>query len=207
MRALVIVLLVLTLFMLIPLGVDGGYNGRSLILSVRVGLINIRIFPQKPKKPKIKKLKTKKPKVKKAKKQDEEIAEETKPKKKLDKKELFRLIKVGLKALGRFRRKLRVNYIRIHYIFATDDPFKTAMGFGASSAAINAIVPLVDRAFVIKERDIGTSFDFLSDRPSFDIWLNMSIQIWEVFYVVIAFGVDFLKLKIKSKRENRKRKE
>ena len=200
MRALIIVLLVLTVIMLIPLGVDGGYNGRSFILSLRVGLINIRIFPQKLKEPKVKKLK-------KAKEKGEEVGEKIKPKKKLNKDEIFRLAKLGLRALGRFRRKLKINYIRLHYTFASDDPFSTAMGFGASSAAISVVVPLIDTAFVIEERDIGTSFDFLSDEPTIDCWINMTIQVWEVFYIAIAFGVDMLKLKIKSKRENRLRKE
>jgi len=203
LRALVIVLLVLTVLMLVPLGVDGGYNGRSLILGIRIGLFNIRILPRKEKK--YKPPKHKKPKKqKKPSKIEEEEPEDKKP---LDKKKLAALVKAALKVLGRLKRKLRVDYIRIHYTFASDDPFDTAMGFGASSAAIGAFLPLIDNAFVINERDIGTSFDFLTDKPRFDFWITMSIQIWEILYLAIVFGIDFLILRIKHRRKNRKGKE
>ncbi len=206
MRALVIVLLVLTVLLLTPLGIDGGYKGKALILGIRIGFLNIRVFPRKKKhaKPKI-------PKKKKTPTQTGEASEpngtEKKGKKQFDKETLKGLVKPALKALGRFRKKLHVDYLRIHYTFATDDPYKTAMGFGMSSVALGTILPLVENAFNIEERDIGTSFDFLSDKPEFDCWITTTIQVWEVLYIAIAFGIDYLKLKIKQKREARKGKE
>ncbi len=119
----------------------------------------------------------------------------------------MRLAKLGLKTLGRLRRKLHVDYLRIRYTFASDDPFKTAMGFGYSSAVLGSIVPLFDNAFNITERDIGTSFDFLGEEPAFDCWLTLSIQVWEVFYISAAFGIDYLKLRYRQKRDDRTRKE
>ena len=200
MRALVIVLLVLTVLLLTPLGVDGGYNGKSLILGIRIGFLNIRILPKNKKQPV--------PKVPKKRKVPKQTQERTEKKKKtFDKEEIKALIKPALKALGRFRKKLRVDYLRIHYTFASDDPYKTAMGFGMSSAALGGILPLVENAFDIGTRDIGTSFDFLSDKPVFDCWITTTIHIWEIIYIAIAFGIDYLKLKIKQKREDRKGKE
>lgn len=203
MRALIIVFLVLTVLLLTPLGVDGGYNGKSLILGLRIGFLNIRIMPRKKKraKPKI-------PKKKKAQKQTtDDVEAEKKSKKAFDIKEIKPLIKPALKALGRFRKKLRLDYLRIHYTFASDDPYKTAIGFGVSSAALGGILSLVENAFDIGERDIGTSFDFLSDEPRFDCWITTTIHIWEILYIAIAFGIDYLKLKLKQKREDRKGKE
>ncbi len=201
MKAFVIVILILTVILLIPLGVDCGYSGGKLVFGIRLGFFNIRLYPgklthRKPKVPRNKPVK-KKPR-------QEDMQKEKVP---LDKKELFRIAKIGLKALGRMRRKLHVDYLRIRYTFATDDPFNTAMGFGYSSAALGAIIPLFERAFDIGERDIGTSVDFLSDRPVFDCWITLTIQVWEVFYVATAFGIDYLKLKHKRKSEDRIRKE
>lgn len=196
MKVLVIVLLVLTVLLLTPIGVDGGYSGERLVLGIRVGFFNIRIFPKAKKhseqKPPRKNRKPKKEKDK-------------KPKFKLptEKKKLIELIKIVLRTLGRFKRKLRIDYLRIRYTFASDDPFSTAMGFGYSSAALGAVIPLVDKAFSIGKRDIGASFDFLSDKPVFDCWLTMTIQIWEVLYIAIAFGIDYLKLRHRQKREDR----
>jgi len=202
MRVLVIVLLVLTVLLLTPLGIDGGYKGKTLILGIRIGFLNIRVIPRKKKhaKPKIPKNKTPKQSL---------VNTETtkKPKKPFDIETLKGLIQPALKALGRFRKKLHVDYLRIHYTFATDDPYKTAMGFGVSSAALGAVLPLVENAFDIGERDIGTSFDFLSDKPEFDCWITTTIQVWEIIYIAIAFGIDYLKLKFKQKREDRQGKE
>ena len=203
MKTLIIVLLVMTVLLLTPLGIDGGYNGKSLILGIRVGLFNIRVLPRKKKltKPKI-------PKKKKMPKKPEESSDTgKKAKKPFDIKTLKSLIKPALKALGRFRKKLRLNYIRIHYTFASDDPYKTAMGFGMSSAALGSILPLVENAFDIGERDIGTSFDFLSDKPVFDCWITTTIQVWEILYIAIAFGIDYLKLKLKQRKDDREGKE
>ncbi|MBP8639519.1 MAG: hypothetical protein KBI01_01275 [Oscillospiraceae bacterium] len=203
MKTLIVVLLVLTVLLLTPLGVDGGYNGKTLILGIRIGLFNIRAFPKKKKR-----AKPQKPRKKKLTKHPEEISKaEKKAKKPFDIKTLKSLLKPVLKALGRFRKKLRLNYLRIHYTFATDDPFKTAMGFGASSAVMGSILSLVENAFDIGERDIGTSFDFLSDKPVFDFWITTTIQVWEILYIAIAFGIDYLKLKLKQKTEDRKGKE
>lgn len=208
LKALIIVLLFLTVLALVPVGAEGGYRFGVVTLRVRLGLISVRVFPRKKKagEPRLKK--PKKPKKTRKQKKREAPAEDAAEKKKpFDKKQLFALVKIGLKALGRFKRKLRVDYLRLHYTFASGDPFKTAMGFGASSAAMNTLVPLIDGAFIIKQRDIGTSFDFLSDKPSYDCWITLSIQVWELVYIGSALGLDFLKLKLKQRRENRKRKE
>lgn len=202
MKALVIVLLILTVLLLTPQGIDGGYNGKTLVLGIRVGFLNIRLFPKKDNhaEPKISK-KRKKPRP------SRKDSKEKKPKKPLGKQELIALAKMALKALGRFRKKLRVDYLRIRYTFASDDPFNTAMGFGAASAVLSSVIPLVDSAFDIGERDIGTSFDFLSDEPVFDFWLTTTIQVWEIFYIAIATGIDYLRFKLKQKRDVRKGKE
>ena len=196
-------LLVLTVLLLIPLGIDGGYNGEKLILGVRIGLLNIRIFPRAPRhaEPKIQKKKVRKTR------NGTQLPEKPSEKKPQMMKEYMALAKIGLKTLGRLRRKLHVDFFRLHYTFATDDPFNTAVGYGMSSAALGAIMPLLDEAFDIDERDIGTSFDFLSDRPAFDCWMTLTIHVWEVFYIAIAFGIDYLKLKLQQKKEDRMRKE
>jgi len=200
LKAFVIVILIFTVLLLIPLGVDCGYSGGKLVFGIRLGFFNIRLYPGK--------LTNRKPRARKKKpvKKKQSQGYTKKEKVPLDKKELFDLIRT-LKVLARLRRKLHVDYLRIRYTFATDDPFNTAMSFGYSSAALGAIMPLFENAFDIGERDIGTSFDFLSDKPVFDCWITLTIQVWEVFYVAIAIGIDYLKIKLKHKREDRIRKE
>ncbi|MEA4894784.1 MAG: hypothetical protein VB064_05940 [Oscillospiraceae bacterium] len=201
MKAFVIVVLILTVLMLTPFGIDGGYGGGKLVLGIRIGFLNLRIIPgrltrEKPAAPR-----------KTVKKKKSGAGGKLKEKAPLDKKELVRIVKIGLKALGRLRRKLHVDYLRIHYTFASDDPFKTAAGFGYSSAALGAIMPLVEDAFIIGERDIGTSLDFLGDKPVFDCWITLKIQVWELLYIAAAFGIDYLILRLRLGKKDRIRKE
>ena len=140
MKTLLIILVVLSVIALIPVGVDGGYNSKGLSLYLRIGIINIRAIPpgffvsgvtnRKPK--------TKKPKPPKA-----ALTEKhKKPKKpKPSREEIFALIKLVLKALSRFRHKLTVDYLRLHFTAASGDPFSTAMSYGAANAALSAAIP------------------------------------------------------------------
>lgn len=197
MLVLLIIIIVLTVIALLPLGVDGGYKNGKFELHLKIGLISFGIPPKK----KI----TKKPKMPKKKQKTKQIDEETEPeeKKPFNLGELFDIIKLALKALGRFRRKLTIEYMRVHYTFASDDPFKTAFGFGMANATMGAIIPLLDGAFKIKERDFGVQTDFLIEKPIIDVWLTASIRIWEIVYIAAAFGIDYLKLKIRQKRQSR----
>lgn len=197
MKVLLIIIIVLTVIALLPLGVDGGYKNGTYDLHLKIGFISFRILPEKKKKIKPKKIKKKKEKPEK-----EETAE-LKEKKRFDIRERFGIIKLALKALGRFRKKLSVDYIRVHYAFASNDPFKTAFGFAMANATVGAVFPLLDGAFKIKERDFIITTDFLAERPVIDAWLTASIRIWEIIYIAAAFGIDYLKHKIRQKRLSR----
>ncbi len=198
MKALLIIFIILSVFLLLPIGIDGGYDGSAFHLYVRLGIINIKLFPRmkkahKPKKPKPQKVK-----------------KDKKKKPPMTKDDVFALIKMALKSLGHLRRHLSVNYLRLHYTAAADDPFNTAMAYGIGSAFMGTVVPLVEEAFNIKERDFGVSADFLAGKPVFDFRLITSIQIWEVMYIAFAFAMDFLKYKFRQKQKSKqesKRKE
>ncbi len=193
MRALFIIFLILTVLALIPVGVDGGWaTGQSVTLGVRVGLIKLNILPKKPREPKVKKP----PKPKKAAAAGGEPAKKKKtPLDGIDKKGKLELVKAVLRALGRFRAKLGVQYLRFHYTVATPDPFKTAMGFGIASGAASAFVPLLDNAFDIEERDVAPAFDFTQSKPRVDLWITASILFWQLLFIAAVLGVDYLKIK------------
>lgn len=197
MKTLLIILIVLTVIALLPFGVDGGLRGKKLFLSIKVGFLNIRILPNKEKRIKTFVLK----KLRKTGKTDD-FAEhdEKKSKKGFETKRMLDIIKPALKALGRLRRKLTVDYLRIHCTVATGDPAGTALAYGIASSAMGTVVPLVDSAFDIRNRDVGISFDFLSDAAGFDFWLTASFQVWEIIYIAAAFGIDLLKQKRKKRK-------
>lgn len=201
MKTLLIIVIVLTVIALLPFGVDGGLRGKKLFFSVKVGFLNIRLLPNKEKQ--IMAIFSKM--LKKTDKIDDFIEEDEKKRKKgFETKQMLDIIKPALKALGRFRRKLVVDYLRIHYTVATGDPADTAIAYGIASSALGAVIPMVDSAFTIRNRDVGISADFLSDSSGFDFWLTATFQVWEIIYIAAAFGIDLLILKRKNHKAQAK---
>lgn len=199
MTALIIILLVLMCLLLLPLGIDGGYSDKQLVLCIKVGPFTVKILPKKKKRVKPS---AAKPKSKLGKKAE---PEETKKKsKKPDFGELREIIKLALEALGRFRRKLSIDYLRLCVSIGSSDPFDTAIRYAALNAGMSAFFPLLDGAFNIKERDYGIYSNFLSDKTELDIWLTATVNLLDLFYIAFAFGIDFLKLKLKQKRAQSK---
>ncbi|MEF9971415.1 MAG: hypothetical protein RR731_03785, partial [Oscillospiraceae bacterium] len=134
MLALFIILAVLIVILLIPLGIDGGIAGTKPDLSLRIAGLDFRVFPRKKKKAKPKK--SKKPKKEQSKKEKQKKAKNPP-----DYKQLLGILKMGLRALSRFRRHLTINYVRLHFTYASDDPFKTALGYGYAAAVMGSISP------------------------------------------------------------------
>ena len=181
MRVLLIILLILFLIAIIPVGVLFEYSEDGIMLALKAAFLKIKLFPkeEKPKKPKEEKPKDEKPK-------EEKPKEEKKPAPKRG--GLAELLEGVLPAvfdtLDRFRRKLTVNYLTIHYDSAAEDPYDAAMHFGNVSAALGAVLPALERKLRIKKRDIRTavSFDGGGDRIYIDT--SITIRIWEIIYVV-----------------------
>ena len=70
------------------------------------------------------------------------------------------LVDIGLKFLGSFRRKLRVKRLELNYVMAGGDPCDLALNYGKAWTAVGNIMPLLERIFVIKKRNIQVQCDF-----------------------------------------------
>lgn len=200
MKALLIIFLVISILALIPAGVDGGYSGGALSLNVKLFGFSLNLYPKL-----IKKL-GKKPKKEKKKaagseKKEKKKKKEKKPKKKLSftREDIIPLIKMGLRTLGRLKRKTDLHYLRLVYIIGGDDPSDTITGYMKAKAVISTMTPLIDSAFgCIKEKDVGVRYRFYPFSSDFSFWVTASVQLWVVFYIGGALLIDFLKYK-KSK--------
>lgn len=202
MKALLIIFLVVSIIALIPVGVDGGYSGGVLTLNVKLFGFSFNLYPKlinkfsgKSKMRKKTDSSKKEEKKKKKKKKDQE--QKRLP---FGREDIFPLIKMCLKTLGRLKRKTDLHYLRLVYIIGGDDPSDTMLGYMKANAVICTLTPLIDNAFgCIKERDIGVRYRFFPFSSEFDCWLTASVQIWVMFYIGGALLIDFLKYK-KSKQ-------
>lgn len=193
---------ILVLLAILPVGVCLIYNEDGLILSLLLGAVKIKLFPkapkegkkkEKPKKQKNKKNKTPQPKTKPVKKEKSggKITD------------FLPLVDVGLKFLGSFRRKLRVKRLELNYVMAGGDPCDMALSYGKAWAAVGNVMPLLERIFVIKKRNIQVQCDFAADSAKITARLDITITIGRVVGIAVKYGVkalrEFLKIKNKNK--------
>lgn len=193
----------------LPLGVRVRYNSAGLILRVIAGPLKITVFPRK-KKPKKQKVKQKKPK-------EEQNAEpsasedkppqppEAQPEQKEKGGSIARFlpfIKLGLKFLGDFRRKLRLDNLYVRLILAGDDPCNLAVNYGRIWAAVGNLMPQLERLFVIKKRDIQVECDFTASETCVVAHLDITITLGRLLALALVYGVrvliEFLSMKRKG---------
>ncbi len=188
---------ILLLLCWMPLGAGVHYGEDGITVKVILGFLRIKVFPlpkwlkrgKKEKKPKADKQKEK-PKAKK-----EKTAE---PKK--DKggslKDFLPFVRLAVDLLQTFRRKLRINRLDLQLIMAGDDPCDLALNYGRAWSAVGNVIAMLERVFVIKERDVEVECDFTSDttRVTADVALTITLGI------AVIFGFRALKEFIKFKR-------
>lgn len=195
-----IIIAVIALIMLIPAGIDIGYENGQLSLSAKVCGILLQLLPKKPvdeSKPK----KEKKPKKKKeSKAKPAEQAGTPKKKKKLDfnRDELLALVKAVLRGLGKFG-KLTVDRFMLHYVAAGKDPYTTAMTYNYVNAALSSLAPVCSRSFIVKDCDVWTDVDFTQEKTRIDFGLCVVIRIGQIFHMVFAILFGALGILIKNK--------
>ena len=192
----------------LPLGVRIRYNDAGFVLKVIAGPLKITVFPRK-KKPNKQKVKQNIKKV--AGTAEPAVSEEKPPqppKKQLEKKEkggsltrFLPLVKLGLKFLGSFRRKLRLDNLYLRLILAGDDPCDLAVNYGRSWAAVGNLMPQLERLFVIRKRDIQVECDFTVAETTVVAHLDISITLGRLLALVIFYGVRIIFELLSMKRK------
>jgi hypothetical protein len=216
------VVIVLFLIAQIRVGCKAEYDQEGVRVFVRAAGFHICVFPvkkkekkQKPKKAK-KPKKEKKPKDKKEKKKkDKKEKAKKEPKKgkempKEEKKEkggsildFLPLVQVGLDLLNDFRWKLRLNRLELKLIMAADDPADLGINYGRAWAAVGNLVPMLERSFIIKKKDIEVECDFTSSETLVVARLDITITLGRIISLAVVTGIRALRefLKIMKKRK------
>ena len=203
MIALAIVFAILLLIALLRFGVSVEYSEDGILVIARIGMLSLRVFPRKIDLKKAERRAARKAarKARKKKKEKIELEEEPKAKKPGDLRTIIDLLLAVKTMLGRFKRKLLIKRLTIHFTAANEDPSKTAMTYGAASAGFSVIVPILERNFKIRRRDFLTNYDFSISKPLIYINAAVSIAVWEVIYIVFAIIPVLLRSSTKTKRK------
>lgn len=194
---------------ILPLGIRVRYNEAGFLLRVIAGPVKITVFPRK-KKPKKQKAKQKKQNAEKSLESTDSGDNPPQPPKPLpEPKEkggsltrFLPLVRLGLKFLGDFRRKLRVDNLCLRLILAGDDPCDLAVNYGRVWAAASNLMPQLERLFVIKKRDIQVECDFTAEEISVIAHVDITITLGRLLTLAVVYGIrvlfEFLSMKRKG---------
>lgn len=190
------ILLIFLLVGCIPVGVDARYEKEALALWVKIGAARVQILP-----PKEKKLRP----AKKAQKRQSAAAQKQAAKKKLTMPKLTladiqTLLELVCDVLGDLRRKLRVEELTLHVCLGAQDAARAAMNYGRCWAALGALMPMLDRIFVIKKRDIQPILDYNETKSELEGRLILTITIGRALSLGCKAGARLLRLWLDKKK-------
>ena len=177
---------VLILLAIVPVGVSAYYDASGARVLAVAGPVRLQLFPARKQKPE-KKQKTEKP-VKKA-----ATKEAAKPKKGGNVQDFLPLIDTVLDFVGAFGRKIRITQLKLKLILAADDPADLAGNYGKAWAALGNLIPLLERAFVIKNRDLEVECDFQAEKTSVVFHAELSVTVGRILALLIWHGVPVVK--------------
>lgn len=183
MIPLLIVVLALVLLLLLPLGVRARYDEDGLFAALQVGPVSIQLFPAKEDKPG----KEKKPKGDKPKQADGHP-------KQGGPLELVRaclpLVKPALEGV---RKRLTIDRLTLHVVWAAPDPADAALGYGCANAALGILWPLFDQNFKVKDRDLAIDVDFEAAAPTLYARAALHMTLFQLLTLALPLLVKFLK--------------
>ena len=219
MKVLLIIVGILLLIGMIPVGVMVHYHGEVAVKLV-VAFFRIGILPAKPKSRKQlakeaakKEKKAAKKKEKKKKQQAQSLIakppEPPKPKKPLTDTVagLVPWAKLGVRFVGEvFHKRLCIRRLRIRAALAGGDPAKLALSNGKAWEAIGTALPILERAFVIKERKIVVYPDFLASKTDLEAEVYIRLRIGGLVLMVFRYGFRALKILLASKKTAKAKK-
>lgn len=181
---------------LLPLGLSLHYDQEGLRMYALFGLLRIPLSG-KPKKEKKGKKQGNKGKNKN---NTAKSAGGPKPKKKGGSlADFLPIVQVVVEALDGLRRKIRIRRLEMKLIMAADDPCDLAVNYGRAWAALGNLVPLLERCFVIKKRDLEVECDFEASQTLITARLDLTITLGRLVFLVLFHGQravkEFINLK------------
>lgn len=183
----------------LPLGIRGIYDVSGFRAWAAVGPISFTLYPRKGKR---KKPKKEKPKAGGTEKKQTDPAKEEKQTGG-SVADFMPLVKLVGRLLTDFRRKLRVKELVLNIMLAGDDPCDLAVNYGRACGAVAALDPQLERAFVIRKKDIRVGCDFTADKTRIYARIALTITLGRLLALAVRYGWQGIReyLKITKKRK------
>lgn len=184
---LAVIVLLTVLLCRTRVGAWAAFGGGDLRLDVQFGFLRVQILPAKPKK-------AKKPPKKKKQTPPKKEPEAGKPKLSFtleDGKDALRTLLPALKrALGRTRRGIRIQPLRLSLTLGgREDPAAAAQLYGELQAAVWTGMPLAEKLLDIRDPYLHTGVDFEASAPAAEGEVGITLRIGTL--LAVGFGLAF----------------
>ena len=188
---------ILFLLAILPLGIRIRYDSEGFLLRVLIGPVRITVFPlpawmkKRPGKP--------------SKKKSEKKESTQKPSAPAEKQggslsRFLPFVKLGVKFINDFRRKIRMDHLVLKLVLAGNDPCDLAVNYGRTWAAVGNMLTGLERVFVIKNREIDVQCDFTASETIILFSMDITITLGRVLGLLCVYAYRFLKEFIKMKK-------
>lgn len=197
-----ILALLVAVILLLRAGVQISF-GRELHIAAKVGPVRLTILPkekktEKPKKEKKKKAEGKKePGAKKDKKKGKFTFEDVKSVAPV----LFGALK---NALGKTRRSMRVDPLRISICFGDEDPSRVAQIYGWANTAMWTAMPQLERLIHIPDPHIHMEVDYNSFSTRAEGEVGICFRVGDLLGIALALAFPMLKWYLAWQKERKK---
>lgn len=188
---------VLLLIAILPIGVSAVYNAEGPLVRLILGPVRWTIYPQE------KKEKPEKEKKKKGKPSQKDSHPKEPAKTGGSWTDFLPLVKTVLAFFGELRRKIRVKRLEMKLTLAGGDPCDLALNYGRAWAAVGNLMPLLEKLFVIKKRNLEVQCDFEADSTVVYARLDVTISLFRSLVLVVRYGIPTLMqyIQVKNKRK------
>ena len=185
---------ILFLLAILPLGASVKYDAAGPRVRVIAGPVRFTVFPSRKKEKKPGEEKKQSEKKKTAASADQTAAEKPAKKQKGGSiTDFLPLVDVVLELLKDFGRKLRVDRLELKLIMAADDPCDLAVNYGRAWTAVGNLLPLLERVFVIKKRDVEVECDFTASEMLVVARLDLTITLGRILSLGVRHGFRALR--------------
>jgi len=193
---------IVTCLVILPLGLWVSYDEQGPLVKLVLGPVKITVFPRPKKEKKPKQKADKKPEPKPAADEEKNLPKPPQPpaKKRVpgEKKggsltDFLPFVKLVLDFLGDFRRKLRMNELYLRLILASEDPCDLAINYGKTWTAVGNLLPVLERWFVIRKRDVEVECDFTASETKVIARAEITITLGRLLSLVAVFACRGLK--------------
>ena len=167
-------------------------------LWVGFGFFKLTLLPASDRKKSLKAKKEKPEKQEKEKKKKSALAAEQK----FTLQEILQYARFGIDAMGKTTRCLVFDELTVHAIIGTDDAAKTAISYGATSAALSAFYPVLASRTKIRRQDLRVDADFSGNAD-----LLVRIRISAMAFLLMIAGLRILFSYLRLRKQHTRQQE